>query len=156
MRTFHVKMRSACSFIFMQIKVIFIRMVSHFDSLWNRGTRELENGLLLLIWKAFQIKEEGRFPFWSIFFRFRDIHVLVLRKTPFLFTLKSLSNKQQLFFYFIGTLSPELYQVVRSSHTQWLGNTNHDVAERTNWNWLERVWCVSTSPNNIGRSWVKT
>ena len=43
--TFHMKMSSACSFIFMQIKVIFIRMVSHFDSLWNRGTRELGNGL---------------------------------------------------------------------------------------------------------------
>ena len=44
--TFHMKMSSACSFIFMQIKVIFIRMVWHFDSLWNRGTRELGNGLL--------------------------------------------------------------------------------------------------------------
>ena len=42
---FHTKMSSACSFIFMQIKVIFIRMVSHLDSLWNRGTRELRNGL---------------------------------------------------------------------------------------------------------------
>ena len=41
-----VKMSSACSFIFMQIKVIFIRMVSHLDSLWNRVTRELGNGLL--------------------------------------------------------------------------------------------------------------
>ena len=30
--TFHMKMSSACSFIFMQIKVIFIRMVSHLDS----------------------------------------------------------------------------------------------------------------------------
>ena len=29
---FHMKMSSACSFIFMQIKVIFIRMVSHLDS----------------------------------------------------------------------------------------------------------------------------
>ena len=28
----------------MQIKVIFIRMVSHLDSLSNRGTRELGNG----------------------------------------------------------------------------------------------------------------
>ena len=28
-------------------KVIFIRMVSHLDSLWNRGTRELGNGLLV-------------------------------------------------------------------------------------------------------------
>ena len=31
--TFHMKMSSARSFIFMQIKVIFIRMVSHLDSL---------------------------------------------------------------------------------------------------------------------------
>ena len=38
---FHVKMSSACRFIFMQIKAIFIRMVSHLDSLWNRGTRNI-------------------------------------------------------------------------------------------------------------------
>ena len=31
--TFHMKMSSACSFIFMQIKVIFTRMVLHLDSL---------------------------------------------------------------------------------------------------------------------------
>ena len=31
--TFHMKMSSACSSIFMQIKAIFIRMVSHLDSL---------------------------------------------------------------------------------------------------------------------------
>ena len=31
--TFHVKISSACSFILMQIKVIFITMVSHLDSL---------------------------------------------------------------------------------------------------------------------------
>ena len=31
--TFHIKISSACSFIFLQIKVIFIRMVSHLDSL---------------------------------------------------------------------------------------------------------------------------
>ena len=45
--TFHMKMSSACSFIFMQIKVIFIRMVSQLDSLWNRGKREpgFRNGL---------------------------------------------------------------------------------------------------------------
>ena len=41
--TFHMKMSSACSFIFTQIKVILI-MVSHLDSLWNRGTRELGIG----------------------------------------------------------------------------------------------------------------
>ena len=45
--TFHMKMSSTCSFFFMQIKVIFIRMVSHLDSLWNRGARELGNGLLV-------------------------------------------------------------------------------------------------------------
>ena len=40
--TIHMKMSSTCSFIFMQIKVIFIRMVSHLDSIWNRhkGTRK--------------------------------------------------------------------------------------------------------------------
>ena len=43
--TFLMKMSSACSFIFMQIKVIFIRMVSHLDSLCNRGIRDLGNGL---------------------------------------------------------------------------------------------------------------
>ena len=42
-------MSSACSFIFMQIKVIFIIMVSPLDSLWNRGTRELGNGLLFCV-----------------------------------------------------------------------------------------------------------
>ncbi len=31
--TFHMKTSSACSFIFVQIKVIFIRIVSHLDSL---------------------------------------------------------------------------------------------------------------------------
>ena len=35
---------------------------------------------MLLIWKVFQSKEEWRFPFWNIFFRFRDIHVFVLCK----------------------------------------------------------------------------
>ena len=44
--TFHMKMSFACNFFFMQIKVIFIRIVSHLDSLWNRGTRELGNGLI--------------------------------------------------------------------------------------------------------------
>ena len=34
-----MKRSSACSYIFMQIKVIFIRMVSHFYSLWTRGPR---------------------------------------------------------------------------------------------------------------------
>ena len=77
--TFHMKMSSACSFIFMQIKVIFIRMVSHLDSLWNRSTRELGNGLLLygsvsqrlrtttfmnlIGWNRYWLG--SRFPIWS-------------------------------------------------------------------------------------------
>ena len=36
--------------------------------------------IMLLIWKAFQSKEEWRFPFWNIFFRFRDIYVFVFCK----------------------------------------------------------------------------
>ena len=45
-KTIYLKMSSACSIIFIKINVIFIRMVSHLDSLWNRGTSELGNGLL--------------------------------------------------------------------------------------------------------------
>ena len=51
---FHMKMSSACSFIFMQIKVIFMRMVSHLDSLWNRSTRELGNGLSIAYAECFE------------------------------------------------------------------------------------------------------
>ena len=38
--TFHMKMSSVCNFIFMQIKVIFIRIVAHLKPLWNRGTSQ--------------------------------------------------------------------------------------------------------------------
>lgn len=47
--TFQMKMSSACSSIFMQIKGIFIWMVSQLVSLWNRGTRVPGNSLLLLL-----------------------------------------------------------------------------------------------------------
>ena len=50
-QTFHMKMSSARSFFFMQIKVIFIRMVSHLDSPWNRGTREHGNGLFIALYQ---------------------------------------------------------------------------------------------------------
>ena len=36
--------------------------------------------LLQLIWNTFQSKEEWRFPFWIIFFRFRDTDIFVLCK----------------------------------------------------------------------------
>ena len=66
--TIHMKMSSACRFIFMQIKVIFIRMVSHLDSLWNRGTRELGIGLLLLdteINTVLKIMKLSQLPLWN-------------------------------------------------------------------------------------------
>ena len=53
-------MSSACSFIFMQIKVIFINMVSHLDSLWNRGTRELGNGLLSMAESMAESKAQSK------------------------------------------------------------------------------------------------
>ena len=59
--TFHMKMSSARSFFFMQIKVIFIRMVSHLDSLWNRGTRELGNGLLNDLLGIFFLQTQQKF-----------------------------------------------------------------------------------------------
>ena len=40
MRNFSYENGSACNFIFPQIKVILIRMVSHLDSLWNWGATE--------------------------------------------------------------------------------------------------------------------
>ena len=47
--TFHMKMSSEFSFIFMQIKVIFIRTVSQ---LGNWGTRELRSGLFCGVLKS--------------------------------------------------------------------------------------------------------
>ena len=61
--TFHMKMSSACSFIFIQIKVIFITMVSHLDSLSNRGTRKLGNGIFGLqffVLKYLEIRQRSR------------------------------------------------------------------------------------------------
>ena len=43
--------------------------------------------------KGFQSKEEWRFPFWHIFFRFEDIHVFVLWQHSW---LRSFSVKNQI------------------------------------------------------------
>ena len=51
-------MSSACTFIFMQIKVIFIRMVSHLDSLWDRGTTHCwfaSEGFVSVTFKSLEI-----------------------------------------------------------------------------------------------------
>ena len=60
-KTFHSKTSSACNFIFMPVKVIFMRIFSHLDSLWNRGTRELGNGI-------FQIELKTVYPVCQWFF----------------------------------------------------------------------------------------
>ena len=46
MRNLSYQNEFCMQFHFMQIKVIFLRMVSHLDSLRNRGTRDLGNGIL--------------------------------------------------------------------------------------------------------------
>ena len=49
-KTFHMKMSFTHKSIWMQIKLIFIWKVSHLDSVWNRGRRQLENGLFAVYW----------------------------------------------------------------------------------------------------------
>ena len=43
---FHMKMSMICIRMDLWVKLIFIWKVSHLDSFWNRGKRELGNGLL--------------------------------------------------------------------------------------------------------------
>ena len=42
-----MKMSLICMKMKLHAELIFVRMVSHLDSLWNRGTRELGNGLFV-------------------------------------------------------------------------------------------------------------
>ena len=44
-----MKMTLICTKMKLRAELIFIRMVSHLDSVWNRGTRELGNGLFMSI-----------------------------------------------------------------------------------------------------------
>ena len=76
-QTFHMKMSSACSFIFMQTKVIFIRMVSNLDLLWSRGTRELGNGPFL------QCTGISQIVFWKCkdFWKWLDNYQNLLKST---------------------------------------------------------------------------
>ena len=46
--TIHMKMSCACSFIFTQIKVIFIRIVLHLDLFPKQRHKELRNGLFMM------------------------------------------------------------------------------------------------------------
>ena len=45
-KTILMKMTLICMKMKLHVELIFIRKVSHLDSFWNRGTRELRNGLL--------------------------------------------------------------------------------------------------------------
>ena len=76
--TFHMKMSSACSFIFMQIKFIFIRIVSPLDSLWNRSSGEH--------WSKDTWPAANRFDFTSHWLsRWREMFILNLDKGNFFF-----------------------------------------------------------------------
>ena len=48
----------------MQIKLIFIWMVSHLDSFWNRGNRELGNGLFFACGRRLGMWKTASFPGW--------------------------------------------------------------------------------------------
>ena len=61
-----MQISSAYRFIFMQIKVIFIRMVSHVDSFWNRGTGQLGIGLLFsILCRQIPVPQEARAVLWD-------------------------------------------------------------------------------------------
>ena len=42
-------------------------MVSHLDSLWNRGTRELGNGLLDKVWLKYETMSRGLLVFTTVY-----------------------------------------------------------------------------------------
>ena len=82
--TILMKMSLICMKMKLHVELIFIRMVSHLDSFWNRGTRELGNGLFTSytitslktkakIWKLTQL--------WNILlknrYRFRKLKTLL-------------------------------------------------------------------------------
>ena len=50
----------------MQIKVIFIRMVPHLDSLWNRGTRDSEMAYYVPNYITATLFRELKFYKWKI------------------------------------------------------------------------------------------
>ena len=77
--TFYMKMSFTCRFIFMLIKVIFIRMVSHLDSLWNRGTGELGIGVFMTL-TLFKYLILLSIDFYD--FSLRSLHSLGFPNTP--------------------------------------------------------------------------
>ena len=87
--TFHMKMSFTYKSIRMQIILIFIWKISHLDSVWNRGRRQLGNGLLALIWWA-TIQNPS-----FIFVKCSEKPAEIPRKnTAYLFTLGFLPNSK--------------------------------------------------------------
>ena len=63
--TSHMQISSTYRFIFMQIKVIFIRIVSHVDSFWNRGTGQLGIGVFSIPCRQIPVPQEARAVLWD-------------------------------------------------------------------------------------------
>ena len=87
-------------------RVSIVNLLNLLKCLWSKT-------LLPLIWKAFQSKEERRFPFWNIFFRFRDIHFFALCKwakwcrhrlhSTTRYWIKNISRNIEAVFFKLGT-----------------------------------------------------
>ena len=71
-------------------ELIFIRKVSHLDSLWNRGTRELGNGLFLYHWRLCALSVAITYPF-TLLVPFQPYPT----SEPFSFTVDRVSYHKQ-------------------------------------------------------------
>ena len=83
--TILMKMTLICMKMKLHAELIFIWMVSHLDSFWNRGTRELGNGLLT--WTLFHGEKVFQFrlrftvlsgKYWQLQWLFRQIRRLTI------------------------------------------------------------------------------
>ena len=114
MRNHTYKMSSACRFIFIQIKVIFIRMVSYLESFWNRDTRELRNGLLAPIYSKRHLQHDNM-HFFSLTLRFMTFFTQARAEMKFLWTRKWPTSQD-----FFLTFSYHFAAVATSSHKKIL------------------------------------
>ena len=72
-----------CMKIKLNAELIFIWMVSHLDSFWNRGTRELGNGLLVGHYTGIaEVVGLNPFQAWTFFFRALILQLLKVHLTP--------------------------------------------------------------------------
>ena len=122
----------ACSFIIMQIKVIFIRMVSHLDSLWNRGKRTRK-------WPIYTLKLR------STFFKICPVIIFVTQWTcpsnfPLTNRLPTLFSGSY-FLHFCMQIFGWTQMILQIAHCRWL---------------LELLRKLSTTFQNMTIAWPRT